>query len=314
MLHIDPAREWRGGQRQLELLVRGLAERGWRQRVLCGSPELLRRLDGLEGVELVAVSGGFLATALQARGLAQGMNTVAAHSSAGHGLAVAAGLRPVVHRRVDFPVSARGMGRIKYNRARHFICVSSAVARVMVACGVPEERLTVVYDGVEVAPPAAPAELGPGRIVLAVGALVDHKDHATLAAAAEGLDARVLVAGEGPLRGRLSGTRLELLGQRQDIPALLARADVFVHCSKTEGMGQVVAEALAAGRPVVATAAGGVPEVVGEAGIVVPVGDPTALREGIRRALAGERMAAWDRERFSVERMVEGTLAVYLGG
>jgi len=153
-------------------------------------------------------------------------------------------------------------------------------------------------------------------VVLAVGALVDHKDHATLAAAAEGLAARVVVAGAGPLRGRLEGGALTLLGQRDDVPALFARADVFAHCSKEEGMGQVVAEAMFAGVPVVACAAGGVPEVVGDAGILVPPGDPVALRAALRRALAGDHppvaaARARARARFSVAQMVTGAEAVY---
>ena len=142
-----------------------------------------------------------------------------------------------------------------------------------------------------------------------------HLD-AALAAAAAGLEAAVFVAGEGPLRASLEGSALRLLGQRPDVPALLARADVFVHSSKEEGFGQSVIEAMMAGVPVVATAAGGVPEAVGEAGILVPPRQPDALREALRRALRGEHppvevARARARARFSVEVMVAGTEAVY---
>lgn len=304
VVHVDTSTEWRGGQRQLELLARGLADRGIDQVVACvpGSP-----LDrALEELPRVPVRSG---TDPRNLPVLHGIvcDVLAAHTSHAHQLAVLAGRRPVVHRRVDFAVS----GGVKYRRALGYVCVSQAVADVLPA-GPPRH---VVHDGVEALPASEPADVGPGPVVLAVGALVDHKDHATLARAAVGLEARVLVAGEGPLRSQLEGTALELLGQRQDVPALMARADVFVHSSKLEGMGQVVAEALLAGLPVVATAAGGVPEVVGDAGLLVPVGDADALRHALREALAGPRapVAAAVRrgERFSVERMVDGTLAAY---
>lgn len=318
ILHVDTATEWRGGQRQLELLVGGLAARGHRQAVACppGSP-LWERLEGAVAVRRLALRPGGGPLGLpRLRRLSLDFELVAAHSSHAHQACLAVARPLVVHRRVDFPAARGPLGRWKYGAPAAIICVSEAVARVLAAAGVPRERLAVVYDGVEPPPAAAAAELGPGPVVLAVGALVPHKDHATLERAARGLEARVLVAGEGPLRSELEGGALELLGQRSDVPALLARADVFVHSSREEGMGQAVAEAMFAGVPVVATAAGGVPEVLGEAGILVPVGDSEALRAALRRALAGrhppvDRARTRAARRFSVGRMVEDTAAVY---
>ena len=100
--------------------------------------------------------------------------------------------------------------------------------------------------------------------------------------------------------------------------ALLAKARVFVHPSVEEGMGSAVVEAMLARVPVVVSDAGGLPEVVGDAGTVVPREDPAALSAAIRRVLAGEHpcvAAAAERalQRFGVDRMVEGTMAVYQG-
>lgn len=286
ILHVDTHRGWRGGQRQLQLLVRGLAARGHRQE-LVGPVER----HGLRTWPLWRLMAA-----------ARGKDLVAAHTSQAHQLCVLAGLRPVVHRRVDFPVS----GGWKYRRALGYICVSRAVHQIL-----DQPRSVVVYDGVEALAPAPSAELGSGPVVLAVGALVDHKDHATLAEAARGLDARVVVAGEGPLRPE----GLEYLGQRDDIAALHARAQVFVHSSKLEGLGQAVIEAMLSGLPVVATRAGGVPEVVGDAGLLVPTEDPEALRRALQRALEGDhppRHLSVDQARgFGVDRMVEGTEAAY---
>lgn len=101
----------------------------------------------------------------------------------------------------------------------------------------------------------------------------------------------VVVAGEGPLRGRLSariaaeGLPVRLLGDRGDVADLLAAADVFVLASVWEGQPLVVQEALRAGAPVVATDVGGVADLVGDAAVLVPAGDAAALAEGVARVL-----------------------------
>ena len=120
------------------------------------------------------------------------------------------------------------------------------------------------------------------------------------------------VAGAGPLRP----AGLRLLGAREDIPALLRGCRVFVMPSRTEGLGMAAVEALQAGVPVVASAVGGLPEVVGDAGILVPPGDPAALAAAIRRALSGDHPApalghARVADRFTTARMVAGSRALY---
>ncbi len=313
LLHIDESSAWRGGQQQLALLVAGLAEMGLEQRIACvpGSP----LSEALSDWEQIALRPGKHPANLLT--LAGQEGWVCAHTSGAASLSAAIGQRPIVHRRVDFPIRA---GALKTQRARGFVAVSQAVSRVLQAGGVSRERIAVVYDGVERPAEAAPADVGPGTIILAVGALVDHKDHRTLAASAKLLpQCRFLVAGEGDLRSELEALGgLELLGQRLDVPALLARAQVFVHCSKEEGLGQSVLEAMRAGVPVVATRAGGVPESVGERGILVDIQNPPALAEGITRVLAGEGpdpalAQTYADQHFSVSAMVSGTLRAYEG-
>ena len=113
------------------------------------------------------------------------------------------------------------------------------------------------------------------------------------------------------------------LGIRRDVPALLAACDVLVMASRWEGLGLVFLEAMAAGRPCLATRVSAIPEVVvdGETGLLVPPDDPPALADGLVR-LAGDptlraRLGAAGRarvaERFGLDRMVEETLAVYRG-
>jgi glycosyltransferase involved in cell wall biosynthesis len=97
----------------------------------------------------------------------------------------------------------------------------------------------------------------------------------------------VAVAGEGPLRGPIEeriaseGLPVRLLGHRSDVADLLAAADVVVLPSRWEARALVAQEALRAGTPLVATAVGGVPELVGEAAILVPYGDAAALERAV---------------------------------
>jgi glycosyltransferase involved in cell wall biosynthesis len=114
-------------------------------------------------------------------------------------------------------------------------------------------------------------------------------------------DAMVLLCGEGEERGRLEAEarhlgiadRVRFLGSRTDVPEVLGASDVFVLPSLYEGHPLCVMEAMAAGRPVIATAVGGVPEVVrpGETGVLVPPGDVAAL------AVAMARLASSEEER-----------------
>lgn len=93
----------------------------------------------------------------------------------------------------------------------------------------------------------------------------------------------LLLAGDGSLRGELEGIdHVHLLGVRTDLPELLAACDVFAIASQWEGHPLAVMEAMAAGLPVVATAVGGVPEIVGEAGLLCP---PMQLDDALRAAL-----------------------------
>jgi glycosyltransferase involved in cell wall biosynthesis len=121
-------------------------------------------------------------------------------------------------------------------------------------------------------------------------------DTARLLAARAGV--RWLVAGDGPLEPALS-TRIarerlpvSLLGQRSDVPELLAAADVVVQTSRWEGQPLVIQEALAAGCAIVATDVGGTREVTGDAAVLVPYGDPTGLAAAISSLLDDPRRAA----------------------
>ena len=145
-------------------------------------------------------------------------------------------------------------------------------------------------------------------MVLAVGRLAAQKDFGTLLAAAarwRDLDPPPLlaIAGDGPLAGELRaqaasvGVDAAFLGHRDDVPDLLAAATVFVLPSRWEGQPLVLQEALRAGAAIVATRVGGVPDLVGDAAVLVPPGDAQALAAAVRAVLADPSLAARLRRR-----------------
>lgn len=312
VLHVDTATEWRGGQRQLELLLRARPGDAW-----AGVPSSpLAQRVGSPAVELRP--GGNPLNVLALRAAAPAFDLFAAHTPHALGLCLLARAPTVAHRRVDFVPST-----LKYRLAERVIAVSGAVRDVLVGVGVPAERIAVVYDGVApVTPEVDPrwADL-PRPLYGCVGALVGHKGHRHVVDAMVRVPGTLVIAGEGELRPALEAqVRARGLHGRVLLPGhveaagLYGAIDVFVHPSEEEGMGQVVVEAMAAGCRVVATRAGGVPEVVGEAGLLVPVRDSGALAAAMVEALGLPADAGVERARaFSVDAMASGTTAVYDG-
>ena len=252
-----------------------------------------------------------------------------------------AGRTPLVAvRRVDFPLRG-AFSRAKYRACDRVIVVSRAIGAVVERGGVAGARLRLVYEGVPDRAPApgggqALAALGipPGVPVVGnVAALTGHKDHATLVEAMALLrprvpEARLVIAGEGELRPALEarvsalglGDRVVFAGFRRDLDLLLPAFSVFCLSSRLEGLGTSLLDAMAFGLPVVATAAGGIPEAVedGVTGRVVPPCDPAALATALADVLGDEDRrlsfgAAGRRrflERFTADHMVAQTLAV----
>jgi glycosyltransferase involved in cell wall biosynthesis len=198
-------------------------------------------------------------------------------------------------------------------RAATVVCPSDYLAGLARGWGV---RAEVLPNPVEVPSLPAREELRArhgleGPTVVFGGRLVPQKDLDTLlAAAARVPEAALLVAGDGEERRKVDG-RAQALGAlpREQVLELLRAADLAVLSSRWENFPHVLVEALAVGTPVVATAVGGVPEIVrdGENGLLVPPGDPDALAAAIRRGLAErDRLAAAAAasvERFAPERI-----------
>jgi glycosyltransferase involved in cell wall biosynthesis len=222
----------------------------------------------------------------------------------------------------------RFVERLITRRAARVIAITEALRRFTVErVGLPAEKVMTVHYGLD-EPPAAwgrgRLELPEGRIVVAVARLVRQKGLDVAVRAMAGLDASLLVLGEGPERPRLEalardvGVNLVLPGRVGDVASVLARADALVHPARWEGFGLALLEGMLAGLPVVATRVSSIPEIVvdGETGLLVPPDDAAALAAALARVLdkpgalgqAGKERA---RREFSVERMARRTLDVY---
>lgn len=255
----------------------------------------------------------------------------------------------VASRRVDFHLKSNAFSRWKYRHIDVFIAVSRMIAGMLVEDGIPADRVEVVHDGVNISTldkiPMQDAHkafwLPHGSpIVGNVAALVPHKGQKYLVDAAALVvrqvpDARFVILGEGELRPALEqqvkalglDRHVFLPGFQADVLALQKSFDIFVMSSITEGLGSSMLDAMACGTPVVGTRAGGIPEAVehGRTGLLVRPhhADELAaaiirlLKEPALRAQLGAAGRAHVEAEFSVERMVERTLAVYehrLGG
>lgn len=228
----------------------------------------------------------------------------------------------------------------------HVITVSDHLRKQMILAGIAPTKVSTVHNGVDVQAVASRAlteDDDANRLmwcqansvtISIVGRLTLQKDHATFLRAARLViqavpDVRFLVIGDGPLRDQLEqlsralgiDEHVTFLGYRQDVLSLMARSDVLVLSSVQEGLPNVILEALALGKPVVATHVGGVPEVIrsGETGVIVPPEDPRGLADAIcwvlRNPGQATRLGQLGQARvtaeFSVQTMAQKTAAVY---
>lgn len=205
----------------------------------------------------------------------------------------------------------RGVRRTLAPVSRVVVAVSEAAARHVE--GAREVR--VIPNGVDLARFGAPHVGRDGRHVLAVGRRVPQKGFDVLIEALPD-DMSLHVAGEGPFH--VEHPRVRWLGRREDVPALLAEADILAVPSRWEGFGLAAVEGMAAGVPVVASAVDGLVEVVGSAGLLVPAEDPAALRGALQRLRDDDalrrRLGEAGRERarrFEIGAMVRAYEALY---
>lgn len=259
----------------------------------------------------------FLAGFVQAaRRGARGADLVHAHWLPAGAVALATRKPYLVHLHgsdVELARRVPRLARVILRRAAVAVCVSAALAEEARRLGASE--VVVLPNGVE-PPPRVGDEADPPEVLFA-GRLAREKGVLELIEAAEGLN--LVVVGDGPLRDRVPNVRGFV--RREELARLYGRAAVVACPSLREGFGVVCLEAMAHGRPVVASAVGGLLDLVvdGETGLLVPPGDVAALRSALQRLLgdrelrsrlgeAGRRRAA---ERFSWDAVTRQTVELY---
>lgn len=351
-LVVDLGREYRGGQHQALLLLRGLIARGHAPELIALRDSVLARRAEDASISVHSVPPGRrrLTAALAIRRLLQGRRVDIVHANEPHALTSAWLARAhrsiplVVSRRVALPLSKGSLSLARYRAAGCVVAVSHFVAKSVNIRGLAEERVEVIYDGVEIPATISQVDrararnrfaIAQGSICLGnVAAFVPEKGQELLIHALVNLRAQfpqcvLLLAGEGPEKASLQEIARQILpegavkftGFVSDIESVFAATDLFVFPSHEEPLGSALLSAMAHGLPVVAIARGGVPEVVenGKNGILVEALDPPQLAAAIARLISntveasqlGQAAREAISSHFSADRMVDATFQLY---
>jgi len=351
VMHVELGRHLYGGARQVAYLLNGLADFPDRHVLVCApGAELAGAIERPEIRILQPAFGGDadLAYVARLRRLirSEQPDLLHIHSRRGDWLAAAAGALekcPVIlSRRVDNPPRWFDV-RLKFPLCRQIVTISEGIREVLAASGIPAERLRCIPSAVDTdrfrpggdrAAVAVDLGIPPERLLVAIVAqLIPRKGHRVLfealpAVVAQHPSLQLLVFGQGPLEAELRQTaaglsqRVLFAGFRADLHRILPCLDLVVHPAFLEGLGVSLLEAAACGVPIVASRAGGMPEIVrdGENGYLVEPGDAATLANRIKTLLADpalrRRMGSAGRtltlERFSIPRMVEDNRRLYM--
>jgi len=354
VLHINSARTWRGGEQQTLWLCQGLQRRGHEVFLACPpNSDLHQRANKVSiAVCPVAMRGEWDLWAV--RDLVRAIRLhcieiVHFHTAHAHTLGLLAAqwtnvpIR-ILTRRVDFHIHKHPLNRWKYGPAlTAILAISGGIRKVLIQNGLEPERVITVHSGIDLQriqnvsdPSYLRVEFGISEDTLVVGiiaALAPHKHHENFLEAAAIVKksmakVRFLIVGEGDLRAELEGLSASLglsgdvvfTGFRKDVGEIIQILDIFVLSSYLEGMGTSILDALALGKPIVATGVGGIPEIVlhGKNGLLVPPRNPQKLADAILKLAKSpalrDQMGAFGKEHvknFPIEKTVEQTEAVY---
>jgi glycosyltransferase involved in cell wall biosynthesis len=352
-----------GGEVQLITLLKGIRDAGADVTLACAEDSELQRIaTEMGGVRVIAVEFGSGSLTSVVRALSPQLRGVAIVQGTGFltnivarrlGRAISARVVNTVQvipgdARLDAESAPRALARnvldiTTRGGVDRFVAVSAAVADGLVGQGIARKRVAVIPNGIDMAAlqEAAAAPLGqvlaPARWRIGYAGRLEpikgceHFIRAAALLAENHPDAAFYVAGTGSLAAELDALaaslgladRMAFVGYVDSLAPLLAQTDVVVVPSLSEAFGLTAAEALALGVPVVATAVGGLPEIVvdGETGLLVPPADAEAIAAAVSRLLGDPELArrlgsaGAERvgEQFTDEAMVEGYLKVYGG-
>jgi glycosyltransferase involved in cell wall biosynthesis len=320
LCHLSLAPGYRGGERQLELLVRDLAGRGRRQRlVVRKGHSLVARCSDVDGLEIREVAANPVAAGLAVRGSALAHAHEGRTAYSGLVANVFFGIPYVFTRRVIKPRGKSWLRNLAYGRASKLVGVSSAVVQGLrdrqiasKAIVIPDAHATLPVDEEEVS--RIRARYRGKTLIGHVGALGhSHKGQMTIievarVAADRHPDWHFLLCGDGKDEERFREEigilpNIELVGWVDNVGDYLAALDLFVYPSLHEALGSTLLDAMQLGLPIVATNVGGIPELVedGVNGRLIEPENSEQLLAGIQDLLADDAGRAAMRER-SIEK------------
>ena len=340
ILHINLERGWYGGERQTYYLMQGLRELGHTSIAFARINDLFALKVSKDGFTVYPVRKPYFIHGH----LLCNCDVIHAHETRGLQLAVLwkkIHKRPIIYtRRVDYYPASHFINRLKYREIDRLVVISSTIQSMMIQWGVPAEKIRLIHSAVFLQKDFLPNTtenlrqrfLGK-RVIGCVASLVRHKDHYTLLQAADIIrryrdDVIFLLIGEGALRGELEKKVMDLglhnivFEGYQDNPyQYFPIFDIFTLPSREEGLGSSILDAFLYRVPVVATAAGGIPDIIkdGETGLLVPTENPQMLAQGFSRLLGDEELRkrctdsayAFLMERFTVDRMAQSYEQMY---
>lgn len=325
VLHIATALSWRGGEQQLAYLVTEL-QAEVDQIVLCSQGSEMEKFCQKNSIdyEVQSKRGGFdLAYALKIKSLCKKLDIDLCHMHDAHAhtfailAAVLGNPTPLVlSRRVDFPIKKKWTSKFKYNHPaiKKILCVSEMIKKITAADIQDRGKLHTVYSGIDLSKFSKRSgklrkELNIKESTPLIGntsALADHKDYFTFLDTAETVvkqrsEVQFVIMGDGPMADEIKAyarkkkldNNLTFTGYRNDISEVLADLDVFLITSKTEGLGTSILDAFACQVLVVATNAGGIPELVEDhkTGLLCPVKEVGQLSTSVIKMLGDSELA-----------------------
>jgi L-malate glycosyltransferase len=351
ILYADLDRDWRGGQSQALLTLRGLRAAGHGVELIAARESPLANRSIAEGLTVTNVSRSTLrlSAAMAIRRRIGRARFDLLHLNEPHALTAAwlAGahkrLPLLFSRRILFLLQQNWISQARFSAVTRFLPNSRAVAQKLIESGIAAERISIVNEGVEIPALATAEKRAEARrhygisdqefLFGCVSFLVEGKGQQHLIAALATVrerypKARLLLAGDGPRQAELAALAKQLgqenavrfLGFVQDVDTVYAALDAFVFPSEFEALGTALQAAMARALPCISTVCGGLGEVVehDRTALVAEPNGPAftaAMLRMIEDPQLRERLRDAAREhiqfRLSAERMVENTIKVY---
>ncbi|MCH7534387.1 MAG: glycosyltransferase family 4 protein [Bacteroidetes bacterium] len=327
VLHICSENTWRGGERQIAYLICELEKLNVKSYVVCRKGSVFEEYcknNLIEYTSLPFKSSYEITSAIRIKKLCKynDIDILHMHSSKGHTLGVISSLlgnksKLVLSRRVDFPVK-NWLSKWKYNYSpiKKIICVSERIKEVMSPFIKDKKRLVVAHSGIDINrfngmmnSKILHYEYGLSddtKIVANISALADHKDYPTFINVVKEFKnicnkkVKFFIVGEGSLKYEIESLIEEnelnndiiMTGFRNDIADIFLELNVFLITSKEEGLGTTVLDAFASKIPVVASAGGGIPEMIEHdtTGLLYEIGDFKGMAEGVKLLLENDEV------------------------